>query len=66
MTPSSSRTAERGARPGAGDSTSASAARDGRSATTFGEAVVGVLYGKGEPKALLDAAAAKMDQILKD
>jgi ABC-type glycerol-3-phosphate transport system substrate-binding protein len=35
-------------------------------ATAFGEAVVGVLYGKGEPKALLDAAAAKMDRILKD
>ena len=35
-------------------------------ATAFGEAVVGVLYGKGQPKPLLDAAAAKMDQILKD
>jgi multiple sugar transport system substrate-binding protein len=35
-------------------------------ATAFGEAVVGVLYGKGEPKALLDDAAGKMDRILKD
>ena len=35
-------------------------------ATAFGEAVVGVLYGKGQPKPLLDEAAAKMDQILKD
>jgi multiple sugar transport system substrate-binding protein len=35
-------------------------------ATAFGEAVVGVLYGKGQAKPLLDAAAAKMDQILKD
>jgi len=35
-------------------------------ATAFGEAVVGVLYGKGQPKELLDAAAAKMDRILKD
>jgi multiple sugar transport system substrate-binding protein len=35
-------------------------------ATAFGEAVVGVLYGKGQPKALLDEAAAKMDRILKD
>jgi len=35
-------------------------------ATAFGEAVVGFLYGKGQPKPLLDEAAAKMDQILKD
>jgi multiple sugar transport system substrate-binding protein len=35
-------------------------------ATAFGEAVVGVLFGKGQPKALLDDAAAKMDRILKD
>ena len=35
-------------------------------ATVFGEAVVGVLYGKGQPKPLLDEAAAKMDRILKD
>ncbi len=35
-------------------------------ATAFGEAVVGVLYGKGQPKPLLDEAAAKMDQILKN
>ncbi len=35
-------------------------------ATAFGEAVVGALYGKGQPKPLLDEAAAKMDQILKD
>ncbi len=28
--------------------------------------VVGVLYGKGQPKPLLDEAAAKVDQILKD
>ena len=35
-------------------------------ATAFGEAVVGVLYAKGQPKPLLDEAAAKMDQILKD
>ena len=35
-------------------------------ATAFGEAVVGVLYGKGQPKPLLDEAAAKMDQIFKD
>lgn len=35
-------------------------------ATAFGEAVVGVLYGKGQPKALLDEAATKMDRILKD
>ena len=35
-------------------------------ATIFGEAVVGVLYGKGQPKPLLDEAAAKMDQTLKD
>ena len=35
-------------------------------ATVFGEAVVGVLYGKGQPKPLLDEAAAKMDRILAD
>jgi multiple sugar transport system substrate-binding protein len=35
-------------------------------ATAFGEAVVGVLYGKGQAKPLLDEAAAKMDRILKD
>ena len=35
-------------------------------ATAFGEAVVGVLFGKGQPKALLDEAAAKMDRIIKD
>jgi multiple sugar transport system substrate-binding protein len=35
-------------------------------ATAFGEAVVGFLYGKGQAKALLDEAAAKMDRILKD
>jgi ABC-type glycerol-3-phosphate transport system substrate-binding protein len=35
-------------------------------ATAFGEAVVGVLYGKGQPKQLLDEAATKMDRILKD
>ena len=35
-------------------------------ATAFGEAVVGVLYGKGQPKPLLDEAAAKMDRVLKD
>ena len=35
-------------------------------ATAFGEAVVGVLFGKGQPKPLLDEAAAKMDRILKD
>ena len=35
-------------------------------ATAFGEAVVGFLYGKGQPKPLLDEAAAKMDRILKD
>jgi len=35
-------------------------------ATAFGEAVVGFLYGKGQPKPLLNEAAAKMDQILKD
>jgi len=35
-------------------------------ATAFGEAVAGVLYGKGQPKPLLDEAAAKMDRILKD
>jgi len=27
---------------------------------------VGVLYGKGQPKALLDEAAGKMDRVLKD
>jgi len=35
-------------------------------ATALGEAIVGVLYGKGQPKPLLDDAAAKMDRILKD
>jgi len=35
-------------------------------ATAFGEAVVGALYGKGQPKPLLDDAAAKMDRVLKD
>jgi ABC-type glycerol-3-phosphate transport system substrate-binding protein len=35
-------------------------------ATAFGEAVVAALYGKGQPKPLLDEAAAKMDRILKD
>jgi ABC-type glycerol-3-phosphate transport system substrate-binding protein len=35
-------------------------------ATAFGDAVVGVLFGKGQPKPLLDEAAAKMDRILKD
>ena len=35
-------------------------------ATAFGEAVVGVIYGKGQPKPLLDEAAAKMDRILQD
>jgi multiple sugar transport system substrate-binding protein len=35
-------------------------------ATAFGEAVVAVLYGKGQPKPLLDEAAARMDRILKD
>jgi ABC-type glycerol-3-phosphate transport system substrate-binding protein len=35
-------------------------------ATAFGEAVVGVLFGKGEPKPMLDEAAAKMDRILKE
>jgi hypothetical protein len=35
-------------------------------ATAFGEAVVGVLYGKGQAKPMLDEAAAKMDRILKD
>ena len=35
-------------------------------ATAFGEAVVNALYGKGQPKPLLDEAAAKMDKILKD
>ena len=30
------------------------------------EAVVAALYGKGQPKPLLDEAAAKMDKILKD
>jgi len=28
--------------------------------------VVAALYGRGQPKALLDEAAAKMDRILKD
>jgi hypothetical protein len=28
--------------------------------------VVGALYGKGQPKPLLDEAAAKMDRVLKD
>ena len=35
-------------------------------ATAFGEAVVGVLYGKGQPKALLDEAASRMDRILRE
>ncbi len=35
-------------------------------AEAFGEAIAGVLFRKGEPKALLDAAAAKMDRILKE
>src|SRR5213079_2504069 len=35
-------------------------------ATAFGDAVVGVLFGKGQPKPLLDEAAAKMDRILKE
>ena len=35
-------------------------------ATAFGEAVVAALYGKGQPKPLLDEAAAKMDRILAD
>jgi hypothetical protein len=35
-------------------------------ATAFGEAVVGALFGKGQPKPLLDDAATKMDRILKD
>ena len=35
-------------------------------ATAFGEAVVAALYGKGQPKPLLDEAAAKMDRILSD
>jgi ABC-type glycerol-3-phosphate transport system substrate-binding protein len=35
-------------------------------ATAFGDAVVGVLFGKGQPKPLLDEAAAKIDRILKD
>ena len=35
-------------------------------ATAFGEAVVAALYGKGQPKPLLDEAAAKMDRALKD
>jgi multiple sugar transport system substrate-binding protein len=35
-------------------------------ATAFGEAVVGALYGKGQPKPLLDEAATRMDRILKD
>ena len=32
----------------------------------FGDAVVGALYQKGQPKALLDQAAVRMDSILKD
>ena len=40
--------------------------KSGELATAFGEAVAGVLYGKGEPKPLLDQAAANMDRILKD
>ncbi len=35
-------------------------------ATVFGEAIGAVLYGKGQPKAVLDEAATKMDKILKD
>ena len=35
-------------------------------ATAFGEAVVAALYGRGQPRPLLDEAAAKMDRILKD
>ena len=35
-------------------------------ATAFGEAVVAALYGKGQPKTLLDEAAARMDRILSD
>ncbi len=35
-------------------------------ATAFGQAIQGVLFGKGQAKPLLDEAAAKMDQILKD
>jgi multiple sugar transport system substrate-binding protein len=35
-------------------------------ATAFGQAIQGVLFGKGQPKPLLDEAAAKMDKILKD
>ena len=35
-------------------------------ATVFGGAIADVLYGKGQPKPLLDEAAAKMDQILKE
>lgn len=35
-------------------------------ATAFGEAVVSVIYGRSQPKAALDEAAAKMDRILKD
>src|SRR5437867_3767690 len=35
-------------------------------ATALGEAVVAALYGRGQPKALLDEAAARMDRILKD
>jgi ABC-type glycerol-3-phosphate transport system substrate-binding protein len=38
--------------------------KSGELAAAFGEAVAGVLYGKGEPKPLLDTAAAKMDRIL--
>ncbi|HSB78087.1 MAG TPA: extracellular solute-binding protein [Candidatus Methylomirabilis sp.] len=40
--------------------------KSGELATAFGEAVAGVLYGRGEPKPLLDQAAANMDRILKD
>jgi multiple sugar transport system substrate-binding protein len=40
--------------------------RSNELATAFGEAVVGVLYGKGQSRPLLDEAAAKMEQILKD
>ena len=38
--------------------------KSGELAAAFGEAVAGVLYGQGEPKPLLDTAAAKMDRIL--
>src|SRR5947199_263689 len=40
--------------------------RSNELATAFGEAVVAALYGRGQPKALLDEAAARMDSILKD